>query len=360
MDLTIDELAALLGGRVLSGHGRERDGSWRVTGAASISDAGERDVTFFGNPRYLPALKACKAGCVLVPEGFDEPVSAVPIAVANPTVAFSLVLERFTSPPVPFAPGVHPTAVIGEGVCLGAGVSIQPHAVIEPGASIGDGTIIGAGVYVGHGTRIGVGCHIYPNVTSRERCVLGNRVIIHPGAVIGGDGFGFELVAGRHAKIPQTGIVQIDDDVEIGSNATVDRARFGRTWIGEGTKIDNLVQIAHNVVVGKHVLMASQVGISGSTRVGNYATLAGQVGVVGHIEIGDQAVVGAQGGVSKSVAPKQFVWGTPACPMDEYKVRLAYVARLPRLANRVVELERLVEELRGKAQSEQTPDGSPS
>ena len=344
MDISIAELAVLVGGRVAGGSD-ERVSNMRITGAASISDAIPGDVTFFGNAKYLPALKNSAATCALVPEGFQESISAIPIEVGNPTVAFSRILQEFTPPPVAFAPGVHPTAVIGDGVQLGPNVSIQPYAVIEPGAVIGEGTLIGANVYVGHDARIGAGCKIYPNVTIRERCILGNRVLVHNGAVIGSDGYGFELVNGRHMKIPQTGIVQIDDDVEIGANTTIDRARFGRTWIGEGTKIDNLVQIAHNVVIGKHVLLVAQVGVSGSSRLGDYVTLAGQVGVVGHIEIGERSVVGAQGGVSKSIPPRQFWWGTPACPMDEFKVRHAYAARLPLLAEKIKALERLVEEL---------------
>lgn len=352
MDLSIAELAALVQGRV-GGAGDLADANQlvRVTGVASVSEAGPGDVTFFGNAKYLPALKQSRAVCALVPEDFAESISAIPIHVANPTVAFSVVLERFAPPPVTFAPGVHPTAVIGEGVVLGAGVSVQPHAVVEAGAQIGEGSIIGAGTYVGHGATIGAQCHLYPNVTIRERCILGNRVIIHSGTVIGSDGFGYEMVKGRHVKIPQTGIVQIDDDVEIGANTSIDRARFGRTWIQEGSKIDNLVQIAHNVVIGKHVILVSQVGISGSTKVGNYATLAGQVGVVGHIEIGEQAVIGAQAGVSKSVPPRQYCWGTPATPMDEYKVRHALTARLPKLVERIKTLEARLEALeKGKPQ----------
>lgn len=348
MDVTVEELASLVGGRVAGSPGSEHIPDVRITGAASISEAQKGDLTFFGNPRYLGALKSSHATCALVPEDFEEEIPAIPIRVANPTLAFSQILERFAPRPIEFAPGVHPTAVIGGNVQLGAGVSVQAHAVIEPGAIIGEGTFIGANVYVGHEARIGAGCRIYPNVSIRERCIVGDRVIIHSGAVIGSDGFGFELVQGRHVKIPQTGIVQIDNDVEIGANSTIDRARFGRTWIGEGTKIDNLVMIAHNVVVGKHSILVSQVGVSGSTKIGNYVTLAGQVGVVGHIEIGDQAIVGAQGGVSKSIPAKQFWWGTPACSMDELKPRLAYVSRLPKLWERVKRLEQLLDEISKK------------
>ncbi len=357
MDFTVEELARLVGGRVVRSPNAqsvqsaqelpsERDPvSVRITGAASLAEAGEGDVTFFGNAKYLPALKATRATCVLVPEDFAEPIPAIAVRVANPSLAFAQVLEHLAPAPVVFAPGVHPSAVIGENVCLGASVSVQAHAVIEPGAVIGEGTVIGANVYVGHGAKIGSGCHLYPNVTVRERCVLGNRVVIHSGTVVGSDGFGYEFAQGRHVKIPQTGIVQIDDDVEIGSNTSIDRARFGRTWIGEGSKIDNLVQIAHNVVIGKHSLIISQVGISGSARVGNYVTMAGQVGVVGHIEIGDQSIIAAKSGVSKNLPAKSVVWGIPATPLREEKEKVAYINRLPKLWERVKRLEQLLDSI---------------
>ncbi len=338
MDSTIEELAAWVGGRVVGG-----SGSIRIAGAASVSEAQEGDITFFGNAKYLPALRASRATCALVPEDFQETIPAIQIQVANPSLAFSKVIERFAPAPVEFQPGIHPSAVIAPSAQLGANVSIQAHAVIEAGAVIGEGTVIGANVYVGHETRIGSHGLIYPNVSLRERCVLGNRVIIHSGAVIGSDGFGFEMVNGRFVKIPQTGIVQIDDDVEIGANTTIDRARFGRTWIGEGTKIDNLVQIAHNVVIGKHSVIVSQVGISGSSRIGNYVTLAGQVGLVGHIEIGDQAIVAAKSGVSKNIPAKQMWWGLPAKPVQEQKELIAYMSRLPKLVERVKRLEERAE-----------------
>jgi UDP-3-O-[3-hydroxymyristoyl] glucosamine N-acyltransferase len=222
---------------------------------------------------------------------------------------------------------------------LGERVSIQPHAVIEAGAKIGDDTIIGAGSYVGHEAVIGSACLIYPRVTIRERTRVGLRVIIHSGAVIGADGFGFEVVDGRQKKLQQLGFVQIDDDVEIGANTTIDRARFGRTWIQEGVKIDNLVQIAHNVVIGKNSIIVAQTGISGSTRVGERVTMAGQVGIVGHVEIADGSVIAAQSGVSKSV-PGGVWFGYPAGPIDEVKQQIAWIRSLGKLFARVKELEK--------------------
>jgi UDP-3-O-[3-hydroxymyristoyl] glucosamine N-acyltransferase len=218
-------------------------------------------------------------------------------------------------------------------------VSIQPHAVVEDGSEIGDDTVVGAGSYIGQETTIGATCLIYPLVTIRERSRIGSRVIIHSGAVIGADGFGFEMVDGRHQKIQQLGIVQIDDDVEIGANTTVDRARFGRTWIQQGVKIDNLVQIAHNVIIGKNSVIVAQTGISGSTRVGERVMMGGQVGIVGHIEIGDDTAIGAQSGIAKSI-PGGTWFGSPAVPLAEAQRQIAWVHRLGKLFARVKEIEK--------------------
>jgi UDP-3-O-[3-hydroxymyristoyl] glucosamine N-acyltransferase len=263
--------------------------------------------------------------------------------VENPAQAFEKILAEFALPPVIFEPGVHPTAVIGKDVVLGENVSVQPYVVIEDGARIGDSTVIGAHVYIGHRTAVGAGCKFYPHVTIRENITIGNQVVIHSGAVIGGDGFGYEFSGGRHVKILQTGTVQIDDHVEIGSNTTIDRARFGRTWIQEGTKIDNLVQIAHNVIIGKHSMIVSQAGISGSSRLGNYVTLAGQVGLVGHIEVGDKVIVAAQSGVSKNIPAGEVWFGSPAVPMQEQKEKIANINRLPKLSARVKKIEQILD-----------------
>ena len=346
--MTVSELAALVGGQLASG----ADGSAKISGAAALAEALPGEVTFFGNPKYLLKLRASRATVALVPLAFAEEVPAACIRCENPTLAFSKVIEKFAPPPVHFAPGVHPTAVVAPGVRLGAGVSIQPHAVIEAGASVGDGTVVGAHSYIGHEAQIGGGCLIHPHVMIGFRCKIGSRVILHSGAVLGGDGFGFELQDGRHVKIPQIGIVQVDDDVEIGANSTVDRARFGRTWIGEGTKIDNLVQIGHNVVIGKHCILCAFVGVSGSTKIGDYVTLAGQVGTVGHVEIGDGVIVGAQAGVSKTLAVKQIYMGSPAVPAREWKEQVAQIHSLHKLRARVARLEQLLGELEKSIQPE--------
>jgi UDP-3-O-[3-hydroxymyristoyl] glucosamine N-acyltransferase len=335
VDLTVKELAALVGGQFAS----EETGSIRITGAASIAEARTGDVTFFGNPKYLSALKNCRASAVLVPLDFIEDVPPTLIRCENPTVAFSHVLAKTAAAPVRFEPGIHSTAVVDAGATLAPGVSIRAHTVIEKGAVIGARTVIGAGSYVGHDARVGEDCEVSNRVTIGARCVVGSRVVLHAGVVLGGDGFGFEFKDGRHLKIPQTGIVQIDDDVEIGANTTIDRARFGRTWVGAGTKIDNLVQVAHNVQIGMHCIICAQAGISGSTRLGNYVVVGGQVGTVGHIEIGDGAQIGAKSGVSKNVPPGAVWFGYPAMEIAETKDRLARIALLPKLFRRVKRLE---------------------
>jgi UDP-3-O-[3-hydroxymyristoyl] glucosamine N-acyltransferase len=339
VEITVQDLAALIGGQFAV----QTDGARPITGVAAIGDAGDGQITFFGNPKYLLQLKTSRATAALVPLDFCESIQPIAIRVENPSLAFAELLKRFSPPPILFSSGVHPTAVIGQDVVLGEDVSIQPFVVIEDGTRIGARSVIGAYSYIGHHASLGDDCQIAPRVTIGARCQVANRVIIHSGAVLGSDGFGFELSGGRHVKIPQTGIVQVDDDVEIGANTTIDRARFGRTWIQEGTKIDNLVQIAHNVVIGKHCIIVSQAGISGSTRLGHYVTLAGQVGLVGHIEIGDQTVVAAQSGVSKSIGAKQVFFGTPALPIGESKKQLGYVGRLPKLYARVKKLEQLLD-----------------
>lgn len=338
MKTTVKELAALLGGHVFGG-----DAETPIEGFASIAEAGSGDLTFYGNAKYLNALRACKATAALVPLDFEEAIPAILIKVENPSIAFAKIVEAHAPKPIQFAPGIHPSAVIAHDVVLGDRISIQPNVVIESGAKIGSGTVLGAGVYIGHNAQLGTNCHIHPNVTIREECLIGNRVAIHSGTVIGSDGFGYEQSGGKHVKIPQVGIVQIDDDVEIGANVTIDRARFGRTRIGEGTKIDNLVQIAHNVSVGEHCIIISQAGISGSTRLGNYVILAGQVGVAGHLNIGDQAIVAAQSGVSKSIPPKEMWFGYPARPDKQAKREIVHIARLDSLYARVKKLEQLLD-----------------
>ena len=333
MTFTLQELAAMSGGELVG------DPALKITSAASLVEATTGEISFFANRKYVGLLCKTRASAVFVPPDFAEPISAAQVRVANPAKAFEQVVLKLAPKPITFAPGVHPTAIVDPSAQLGERVSIQPHAVIEAGAKIGDDTIIGAGSYIGHEAVIGSACLIYPRVTIRERTRVGLRVIIHSGAVIGADGFGFEMVDGRQEKLQQLGFVQIDDDVEIGANTTIDRARFGRTWIQEGVKIDNLVQIAHNVVVGKNSIIVAQTGISGSTRVGERVTMAGQVGIVGHVEIGDGTVIAGQSGVSKDL--RGGVWfGYPAVPLAEAKQQIAWIHRLGKLFARVKEIEK--------------------
>ncbi|MBV9008123.1 MAG: UDP-3-O-(3-hydroxymyristoyl)glucosamine N-acyltransferase [Verrucomicrobia bacterium] len=326
------EIANAIGGELRG------DRAKQISGAASLAEATPDEISFFYHPRYLSQLRRTAAAAVIVPSDFAEEIGAATIRVSEPAKAFEEVVLRFAPPPVQWAPGIHPTAVIDPSAVLAADVSIQPHAVIEAGTRIGDGSVIGAGSYIGHDVVIGRNCMVYPGVTIRERCRLGARVILHSGAVIGADGFGFEMTSEGQRKVPQIGIVQIDDDVEIGANTTIDRARFGRTWVQQGAKIDNLVQVAHNVIIGKHTVIAAQTGIAGSVRIGQRVMIGGQAGIIGHIEISDGTMIGAQTGVSKNLDGGVW-WATPSVPLKEAKVHLAWVRRLGELFERVKRLE---------------------
>jgi UDP-3-O-[3-hydroxymyristoyl] glucosamine N-acyltransferase len=330
---SLQELAQISGGELLG------DPAQKITGAASLAEAVPGEISFFAHPRYFSRLRKTRASAVFVPVEFSEKIPAAQIRVANPSKAFEQIVLKLAPKPIAFAPGIHSSAIIDPKAKLGARVSIQSYAVIEAGATVGDDTVIGAGSYIGHETAIGASCLIYPNVTIRERTRIGSRVIIHSGAVIGADGFGFEIVEGRQKKIPQLGIVQIDDDVEIGANTTIDRARFGRTWIQDGAKIDNLVQVAHNVIIGKHSVIAAQTGISGSVRIGERVLIGGQAGIIGHIEIGDNTAIGAQSGISKNISGGVW-WASPAVPLAEAKRQIAWVRRLGKLIERVKAIEK--------------------
>jgi UDP-3-O-[3-hydroxymyristoyl] glucosamine N-acyltransferase len=331
---TLGEVAALAGGELAG------DPALEISGINDVGRARSGQISFLGNSRYLAAAKATQASALLIPKGLEASFPCAVIRVENPSASFAKIIPLFLPPPPVWPAGIHAAAVVAGGVKIGAGASIGPCAVIEPGVSIGAGCHIGAGSYIGHESVLGEGCLIYPNVTIRERSLLGRRVIIHSGAVIGSDGFGYELVAGVHQKVPQCGYVQIDDDVEIGANVAVDRGRFDRTWIGEGTKIDNLVQIAHNVVIGPRSILVAQAGISGSVTLGSYVTMAGQSATVGHVHIGDRATVVGRGAVSKNVPPGEVWRGTPARPMKQTLQTEALVNKLPELYERIKRLEK--------------------
>ncbi len=312
-----------------------------LTGFAGLRDAGPHNISFLANPRYTRAARATKAGVVLAPESFSPQAnsSTVVIGVESPSLAFATLVEHFHTPAPRPPVGIHPAATVHPDAVVDASASVGPGACIDNGARIGPRTVVHANAVIGPRSVLGADCIIYSNVAIREDVSLGDRVIVHCGAVLGADGFGFEFRNGRHEKIQQLGGVEIGDDVEIGANTTIDRARFGRTRIGDGTKIDNLVQIGHNVVIGRHCIIVSACAISGSTVLGDYVTMGGQVGVVGHVAIGDRAIVAAQSGISKDIPAGEIWWGSPATPMEKTKRNNAYIHRLDRLFERVKQLE---------------------
>ncbi|MFD0892384.1 UDP-3-O-(3-hydroxymyristoyl)glucosamine N-acyltransferase [Luteolibacter ambystomatis] len=338
--LSLSELAQLTGGNIVRGGLASS-----YSGMAALDVAGAGDISFLGNEKYRGQFLTTAAGAVIVPLGETEgPEGTALIAVENPSLAFGAVVKHFAVSGRPFQPGIHPRAFVDPTAVLDAGkVRVHAGAVVMAGASIGDGSDIGPNVVVGEDVVIGRDCKLHANSTVRERCVLGDRVILQPGAVIGSDGYGYEFVDGRHMKIDQVGIVELGDDVEIGSNTTIDRARFGKTLVGEGSKIDNLVQLAHNVVIGKHCLVIAQTGIAGSSRLGNYVTVAAQVGMVGHVTVGDKAVLAARTGVTRSLEGGITYYGDPALPFAEGQKLRAYARRLPKLVEDVKALKKSIE-----------------
>jgi UDP-3-O-[3-hydroxymyristoyl] glucosamine N-acyltransferase len=338
MEIKLSDLAEVVGGRI-SG-----DGSVLIRGVAGIKEARKGDVTFLANPRYDKFLATTAASAVIAPPGTDSPDCAL-IICDNPYLSFVKAVEYFVPNKNSYPRTLHPTAVVAPGVRFGKDVGIGACAVIEEGVAVGDDTVILAGTFVGRGTRIGDHCLVYQNVTIREEVTIGDRVIIHSGAVIGSDGFGFAKDGEIYRKIPQIGTVVIEDDVEIGANVTIDRATTGTTCVGKGTKIDNLVQIAHNVRIGENCVLVAQVGLGGSTEVGKGATFAGQAGAVGHIKIGEQALIAAQAGVTKSVPAETMVSGYPAREHGQMKRVYASLMKLPELLKKVADLSERVGKL---------------
>ncbi|NDC80062.1 MAG: UDP-3-O-(3-hydroxymyristoyl)glucosamine N-acyltransferase [Verrucomicrobia bacterium] len=330
---SVGELARLVGGVV------EGDEGCLIRGVADLAGAGPTDISFFSHPRYESLARQTKAGALIVGTSAPKNLGKIRIRVGQPSAAFTQIATLFAPAVSPPISGVHPTAVVAGGVDLAEGVGLGPHVVVEEGSRVGQGTQIGAGSYIGRNVEIGEGCVIHPRVYVGERCRIGNRVILHAGAVVGADGFGYEMKDGKHVKVPQLGYVQIDDDAEIGANTTIDRGRFARTHIGEGAKIDNLVMIAHNCVVGPHSVMVAQSGLSGSTTTGHHVTIAGHVGTVGHIHIGSGAILTAKSGVTKDVPEGQTWRGAPARPIKEQMEMEAHIQQLPQLARRLKALE---------------------
>jgi UDP-3-O-[3-hydroxymyristoyl] glucosamine N-acyltransferase len=348
MEFRIGELAERVGGKVVG------DAERTVRGVATLARATPDDLSFVTNPRYRSAAESSRAAALLIAPGSGIEF-ANRIEVDHPYVALAEILELFHPPTRP-RPGIAPNAWVAESAKLGRDVSIAPFATIDEDAELGDGVVVGAGAVVGAGSRVGASSELRPGVVLYAGTEVGERCILHSGVVLGGDGYGFATHEGKHRKVPQIGRVVVGDDVEIGANTTVDRAAFDETRIGSGSKIDNLVMVAHGVRLGDDCLLAGQAGIAGSTRVGDRVTFAGQAGAAGHLEIGSNTVVAAKTAVFKDVPPASFVAGIPATDHKEWKRTQVALKRLPELVRELRELRGRVAELE-RALSERTdPD----
>jgi UDP-3-O-[3-hydroxymyristoyl] glucosamine N-acyltransferase len=339
---TVAELAELIGGRAVG------DAGAVVRRVSSIEAAGEGDLAFVEDEKLFAAARACRASCVIVPEGAAEKLEGLKSVVeaARPKLAFALAAEVL-HPPQKLPSHIHPTAAVAEGARLGEGVYVGAGASVGESASIGEGTQIHSNCVVGRGVSVGRDCVLRPNVVLYDGVTLGERVVLHAGVVVGADGFGYVRdSAGVYHKFPQVGTVVIEDDVEVGANTCIDRGALGATRIGKGSKIDNLVQVGHNVEIGERVVIASQTGISGSTVIESDAVIGGQVGFGDHARVQSGAIIGSQAGVlpGKIVRPGVW-WGTPIQPLEEYKRLNALWGRLPRMREEIQELKRQVKEL---------------
>ncbi|GAC1467746.1 MAG: UDP-3-O-(3-hydroxymyristoyl)glucosamine N-acyltransferase [Desulfuromonadaceae bacterium] len=341
---TVKELADYLGGVV------QGNGAVEISGLGTLETAGPDALTFLANPRYASKVAETSAGAVLMAPG-GERYGHTAIEVANPYLGFAKLLTLFyTAPHEP--KGVLPAAIVSETANIGEGASIYPGACIGVNVVIGKRTVIYSGAVLYDNVIVGEDCTIHANAVVREHCRIGNRCIIQPGAVIGSDGFGYAPDGSGYYRIPQIGIVVLEDDVEIGANSCIDRAAIEVTRISRGTKLDNLVQIAHNCQIGEDCMIVSQVGISGSAKIGNHVTLAGQVGVAGHLTIGDNVLVGAQSGVPSSLPANAAYSGTPTMPHREWLKSAMIVPRLPEFKKTVSALEKRVAELEAKLNQE--------
>lgn len=329
MNLSLRDVLELTGGRLLHNATPEI----AISGVATLAEAVRGEISFLGNEKYFQDFLSTQASVVLVPPGLpQEPDGVALIEVENPSLAFNAMVKHFMKLHSTFKPGIDKGAYVDPSARLDPSkVRVAAGAVIEANVSVGDGSDIGSGCVICQSAVIGEGCKLHPRVVVRERCIVGNNVVIQPGAVIGSDGFGFLLnkETGRYDTVDQAGIVEIGDNVDIGANTTIDRARFGRTVIGEGSKIDNLVQIGHNVTIGKHTIICAQSGMAGSSHLGNYVTVAAQVGIAGHLSIGDQAILAARTGVMSSLDGGKPYWGSPAAPYKEAAKQYAAIRRLP-------------------------------
>ncbi len=347
VSFTLAELARHVGAEVVDGD-RDRP----ITGVASLSEAGPDDLSFLGNPKYASEVAASRAGVILVPRAFTGVPSdgQVFLRVDSPSYALALLCSVIESSlwPRP-APGVHPSAVVSPLAHVAAGAHVGPHCLIDAGARVGDGAVLEASVHVGRDASVGAGSWIKSGVRIGEYCQVGARCRLQPGVVIGSEGFGYEVVGDEVRRIPQIGTVVLEDDVEVGANSTLDRARFSRTVVGRGTKIDNLVQIAHNVRIGAQCMIAAQVGIAGSTVIGDRCVFGGQSGIAGHLTLGDRVRVGAQAGVLEDLPSDSFVNGTPALPLGLERRIVVLSRRLPDLFKKVDSLAAALDSLRKDA-----------
>jgi UDP-3-O-[3-hydroxymyristoyl] glucosamine N-acyltransferase len=339
MKLKISEIAKLVNGEI------EGDVDLEISGIAKIDEAKAGQLTFISNPKYVKFADETSASAILVNKDFPKTRKTV-IRTENSYLAFLAVLKRFHPDKNTVDSGIHASTVIHSSTSIGENAAIGAFVFIGKNCKIGNSVKIHPGVVISDDVVIGDNAAIYPNVTIRERVELGNNVIIHNGTVLGSDGFGFAREGEMYHKIPQVGTVIIEDDVEIGSNCTIDRATLGETRIRKGAKLDNLIQVAHNVVVGENTVIAAQTGISGSTKLGKDVVVGGQVGFVGHIEVGDGTSIGAQSGVSKNLPPNAIYFGYPAKPLMQAKREEAALRKLPELLKRISELKRQVKDLR--------------
>ena len=340
--LTLAELAKAAGGTVRG------PASLGINGVNTVAEAGADEITWVSDDRWGKELETSRAGAVLVHSAFGAtPMPAV--LCEDPQLAVLRILELF-APPVPRPPpGLDPTARMADSATVGEGAAVGPYVVVGERARIGRNCVLHAGVFIGAHTTLGDDCELWPSVVVRERCHLGHRVIIHANATIGTDGFGYHFAKGRHQKIPQIGTVRIEDDVEIGANACIDRAKFGATVVGPGTKIDNLVMVAHNVQIGSHCILAGQVGLSGSVRLGNQVMLGGQVGVADHFVLHDRVRAAAKSGVITDIPPGQVIGGYPAGEHREWLREQVQLRHLPELNAVVKNLVKRIEQLESAA-----------
>lgn len=343
---TLEELSELTDSELVG------DPATQISNVDNLESAQKEDASFLSNPRYREAMKQSKAGVICIDRNTSLVEGKNFLICDNPSRTFQLIAETMLSSndlDTGFS-GIHPTAVIHESAKVGKDVTIGPHVVIGRGTVIGNNTKILASVFVGAGVKIGEECLLYPGSIVRERCILGNRVILQPGAVIGSCGYGYttDPKTGRHTKLEQLGCVVLEDDVEIGANSTIDRARFKTTLIKKGAKIDNLVQIAHNVELGENNIIVSQTGIAGSAKLGNNVFLGGQAGVVGHVSITDNVKVATRGGVSKSITESGIYGGGPVVPMHEFNKRQVYVRNIEKFVKEIDKLKKQIKELEEK------------